>query len=367
MRTPPSSTLLAEALTFYSVPASSSHPKGPEHLTRVDAVLGQNRSTDSGFAESIPEGEDYVSTARSTSTKQSAHSTASKKDPPEDDTLCRPSCNAPRSTTVHPRDSRTNSDPSQRTFALGPTAASQVSGRRTSQTQASATTHPEAPQSSRRSSFRHAPHPAVGSRPRSSRTARRRNTLSSGATLDDPYLTHQRARQVFQSFGSTLASQPPRYSEYQEPLIGTAISPIPLARAHNGDGNSTISHGIHSERVIAGTISDPLACTVIDWTAPATRRREYEKIDRSGRGVRGLWRKVTPRWCRSSSRTRFFDGDEDGAGSVRRYRLDISEDGDPEKEGGIHVRERELRPSLFRSKTTWSCFSFEGGRKRHFS
>ncbi|MCJ1416160.1 hypothetical protein MMC32_002495 [Xylographa parallela] len=362
-RTESTSTLVSEALTFYSAPTSFSHSKESEFFTRMDTVLGQNRSTDSGFAESLLERKDNASTARSTNTPHSAQPTVPEKEPLQHDTLCRPSYQAQQSPTTHRRTSRTTIDSSSNLSALGATVVPKVSSRRTSITQAFATIDHEAQQSSRRSSSRHAPPSAMGSRPQSIRNPRRRSTLSSGATFDDPYLTHQRAQQMFQSFGSTLSSEPAQNNDYQEPLIGPAILPLPLTHARNYEGGLNMSPVSCSERGTEGTIYDSTRCTIIDWTAPATRRREYEKIDRASRGVRGLWRKVTPRWCRSSSRTSFFDGDEDDARSVRRYRLDISEENDAEKEEGIHVTERELRPSLFRSKTTWSCFSFEGGKK----
>ncbi|MCJ1434749.1 hypothetical protein MMC27_004119 [Xylographa pallens] len=363
-RTESASTLVSEALTFYSVPTSFSHSKESEAFRRMDTVLGQNQRTDSGFAESLLEGKDNASTAQSTNTPRSVHSTVPEKEPLQDDTLCRPSYQAEQSPTAHRRNSRTTGDSSPILPTLRATVIPKVSSRRTSITQASATIDHGAPQSSRRSSFRHAPQSAVGSRPQSIRTSRRRSTLSGGATFDDPYLAHQQARQMFQSFGSTLGSQPARNNEYQEPLIGTAMPPLPFTRARNYDGDLNMSHVSCSERGVDGTTYDPTPCTIIDWTAPATRRREYEKIDRSSRGVRGLWRKVAPRWCRSSSsRTSFFEGDEDDARSVRRYRLDISDEDDAAKEEGIHVKERELRPSLFRSKTTWSCISFGGGKK----
>ncbi|OOF92394.1 hypothetical protein ASPCADRAFT_210260 [Aspergillus carbonarius ITEM 5010] len=71
--------------------------------------------------------------------------------------------------------------------------------------------------------------------------------------------------------------------------------------------------------------------TVIDWTSPSTRRREYEKIDRASSGVRGFWRRVAPRWCQfGDNRTPFFEEGKDGKGnyegSVRRFRMDIPEE-----------------------------------------
>ncbi|EAW06332.1 uncharacterized protein ACLA_080160 [Aspergillus clavatus NRRL 1] len=80
-----------------------------------------------------------------------------------------------------------------------------------------------------------------------------------------------------------------------------------------------------------------VTATVIDWTSPSTRRREYEKIDRASTGMRGFWRRVAPRWCQFGDRYMpFFEEGKDGKGnyegSVRRFRLNLPEE--PEKESG---------------------------------
>lgn len=74
--------------------------------------------------------------------------------------------------------------------------------------------------------------------------------------------------------------------------------------------------------------SKQVPATVIDWTSPSTRKREYEKIDRSARGIRGLWRRFAPRWCQTESkRTPFYEigkhGKPNYEGSVRRFRMDV--------------------------------------------
>ncbi|KAL4889235.1 hypothetical protein BDV59DRAFT_121669 [Aspergillus ambiguus] len=79
--------------------------------------------------------------------------------------------------------------------------------------------------------------------------------------------------------------------------------------------------------------------TVIDWTSPSTRRREYKKIDRASSGVRGLWRRVAPRWCQfGDSRMPFFEEGKDGKGnyegSVRRFRMDLPDEPDVERKRG---------------------------------
>jgi len=79
------------------------------------------------------------------------------------------------------------------------------------------------------------------------------------------------------------------------------------------------------------------ATTVIHWTSASTRRREYEKIDRNNRGIRGFWRKVAPKCLQTpTSRTPFFEEGKDRKGnyegSVRRFRMDISDEEKEKKE-----------------------------------
>ncbi|KAJ5674980.1 uncharacterized protein N7477_004914 [Penicillium maclennaniae] len=71
----------------------------------------------------------------------------------------------------------------------------------------------------------------------------------------------------------------------------------------------------------------PSGTSMMEWTSDTTRRREYEKIDRSTRGVRGLWRRVAPRWCHRDSRVPFFEEGKTGReGSVRRFRMDLPDE-----------------------------------------
>lgn len=78
---------------------------------------------------------------------------------------------------------------------------------------------------------------------------------------------------------------------------------------------------------------------MIDWMTPSTRRREYEKIDRQNRGIRGWWRRIAPKWCTSrEKRTPFYeekDGKANYEGSVRRFRMDLPDDADGGVIGGI--------------------------------
>nr|KMM65660.1 hypothetical protein CPAG_02006 [Coccidioides posadasii RMSCC 3488] len=120
--------------------------------------------------------------------------------------------------------------------------------------------------------------------------------------------------------------------------------------------------------------------TVMHWTSSSTRRREYEKIDRSCRGIRGMWRRFAPKWCQSKSqRIPFFDETKGGKqlyeGSVRRFRIDIPDE-DVDEGQGPQVIESELKAKSGFTKTriltsdddsddsaTRHCFGFRRSSK----
>lgn len=169
------------------------------------------------------------------------------------------------------------------------------------------------PSSSRRvsSSYRHKPEPRTSS------------DASSGSAPPSPIASSYSSRATDQQYhyhrrsGSSAApSRPSRERSYSYTLPGPAQD-----HAHGQEQ-------IHSPS--ASSVHVP--ATVMEWTSPTTRRREYEKIDRASRGVRGLWRRVAPRWFRpDDSRTPFFEegrSTRSREGSVRRFRMDLPDDHD---------------------------------------
>ena len=112
--------------------------------------------------------------------------------------------------------------------------------------------------------------------------------------------------------------------EHRGSLSSAAASP-PF---HPRDRSYTLPSGTASELIQSPSApSMYIPATVMEWTSDTTRRREYEKIDRSTRGVRGLWRRVAPRWCHRDSRTPFFEeGKTSREGSVRRFRMDLPDE-----------------------------------------
>ena len=189
---------------------------------------------------------------------------------------------------------------------------------------------------------------------------------SSGAYNRDyrvcPYVVHRRGKELFGSLEGTLAMVHPASSEHREPPLRLSVSALP-----NLSKCSTLEvHGPapgHEILEKEGSIANYTPATIIDWTSLSTRRREYDEIDRSCQGIRGLWRRLSPRWCRRNSRMSFYTGDDDSdAGSVRRYRMDIPKTLDLKdcSNPDVKVREKEARPLLNRGKTSWACFVTKG-------
>lgn len=149
-----------------------------------------------------------------------------------------------------------------------------------------------------------------------------------------------------QRLSSELGSAPPSpiassYStqrldyEHRGSLSSAAASPPLCPRDRSNTLPTTIPSHVHSP----SESSIPIPATVMEWTSPSTRKQEYEKIDRANRGMRGLWRRVAPRWCQGrTSRMPFFEeGRVSREGSVRRFRMDVPEkDSLKEKNGGDH-------------------------------
>lgn len=135
------------------------------------------------------------------------------------------------------------------------------------------------------------------------------------------------------SFTDPVSNSPPK---------GRSMSPSKTGPPHNEPTPLALSP-LHDEpeQQEDQPPHKPVPATVMDWTLPSTRKREYAKIDRSNRGIRGLWGKVTPRWLHGNGkRTPFFDESKRGKeyeGSVRRFRLDVPDDVDDERDDGKGV------------------------------
>ncbi|PYH32388.1 uncharacterized protein BO87DRAFT_312863 [Aspergillus neoniger CBS 115656] len=266
------------------------------------------------------------------------------------------------------------SDGMETTTTTTPSSSTKTNSRRTSKRKRTTsppspttTKSPEQLHSSRRSSP-HSQHSSLHSHRRSATTASITPISDRTARREDLIALHRESCRLFQDDGLSTSKPSPRASasasESRPPSSSTSgTPPRPLRSASNASSPPTLrtplsistyqdqSNQNDSPRgpIRAATFSayEP-ACTspvqptvtVIDWTSPSTRRREYEKIDRASSGVRGFWRRVAPRWCQfGDHRTPFFEEGKDGKGnyegSVRRFRMDLPEECESKRGGTL--------------------------------
>lgn len=105
--------------------------------------------------------------------------------------------------------------------------------------------------------------------------------------------------------------------------------------------------------------------TTMHWMSPCTRKTQYERIDRDNAGLRGLFRRAVPRCVSGAPTQSFYENDKSDAGSVRRFRMDLSEDDDDEIEeekgdAALQMQRRKLTRTTTQKpepkKKLWGCF-----------
>lgn len=259
-------------------------------------------------------------------------------------------------------DSPTSSSGRPRALSRPASAANSIHHSR-SGSRSTARSRPPSRHSSFHSTRRSAPNPSIVPVPptRTTRQEKRESLLAlhrescrlfqeQGSAIDDvrPVSSLQRAASTaYRPYrdgrtSSEAGSAPPSpiassYSsrridfEHRGSLSSAAASP-PF---HPRDRSNTLPDNTPSHVHSPSASSIHIPATVMEWTSPSTRRREYEKIDRASRGMRGLWRRVAPRWCQGrNSRTPFFEEGKAGReGSVRRFRMDIPDEDSIEGSG----------------------------------
>lgn len=276
---------------------------------------------------------------------------------------------APKSSDILPTHKRTQTVPS-----AAPIPVSSVNRRSTSRSTA------RSDKDSRNDSIHSYRPAATNTSLTQSATSRR----APAEKREDLIALHREACRIFQSGDSIRRIQPGSHgphsptstisSNYFSPHGGNSPADVgspaasPVIRPQLSDRNlvrgsldvdanhSQLPSHISANGSDAGTRSRQPSATVIDWTSPSTRRREYEKIDRASRGFRGLWRRVAPKWCQlPDRRTPFFEEGKDGKtnyeGSVRRFRMDIPEEPEPESDVDTsHIHFKILRRKRQRMK-----------------
>ncbi|KAI9036396.1 uncharacterized protein KD926_001851 [Aspergillus affinis] len=152
------------------------------------------------------------------------------------------------------------------------------------------------------------------------------------------------------SSSTATTHTPPRTVRAYSDLSTPPLSPILDSMSSTSQQRPPFPPPLRTCSAFTPADSDPISpvpihpsATVIDWTSPSTRRREYKKIDRASSGVRGFWRRVAPRWARfGDDRTPFFEEGKDGKGnyegSVRRFRMDLPDEGPTRSERAVGLK-----------------------------
>ncbi|KAF2656029.1 hypothetical protein K491DRAFT_403316 [Lophiostoma macrostomum CBS 122681] len=162
--------------------------------------------------------------------------------------------------------------------------------------------------------------------------------------IDDVLALHFRSCSLFQS--STFHSQPDD-SEPKDDDAGS-INDSPVFHAVTCPTPRYLSDAINPISLNGGPPNGGASADVVEnmtthWMSPCTRRREYENIDRAHSGVRGLVRRVLPRSVSGPSPRAFYEKDKSDVGSVRRYRMDMSDDDDEVDEKDVEKHTSLLR------------------------
>lgn len=175
--------------------------------------------------------------------------------------------------------------------------------------------------------------------------------------IDDVLALHFRSCSIFTnpSYHSNSGLPSPTLSQGGDATFGFPSA----ATRFSSDSLRVVEETPMHRRQSEDTIAEEETNTTMHWTSPCTRKREYERIDKANSGLRGFFRKVTPR-CVSGPQEKFYsDKDQSDAGSVRRYRMeDLDDDAHVDEKHDARPRTSPMprpgsRPGIAKR---WTCF-----------
>lgn len=187
--------------------------------------------------------------------------------------------------------------------------------------------------------------------------------------IDDVLALHFRSCSLFQSHTQNSSLPSPTICGHGTDtgftsVPSNAISAPTMTTPPGVDNINMIMNTNPSKGNEERMTSTEKADTTMHWMSPSTRQREYEKIDKANSGIRGLLRKIIPRCVSGPPPPRFHEDDKSDVGSVRRYRMDLSEDDEVDEKDTSLIRQRSRKLEPTRRKTAhtttgkklWGCF-----------
>lgn len=177
--------------------------------------------------------------------------------------------------------------------------------------------------------------------------------------IDDMLALHFRSCSLFQN-PSYQAAAPTLAMSGKGHSANTDFVSRPVTAPHINDSlpNSPLTKEIE-DTVAPAQLPD----TTMHWMSPRTRKTQYERIDRANTGLRGLFKRVVPRCVSGPPTQTFYENDKSDVGSVRRFRMDMSEDDEVEDEkdnAALRMQRRKLTRTMTKKpepkKKLWGCF-----------
>lgn len=307
----------------------------------LDAQLPtpMNRA-DSGIGDNLDEADDSPLKSRSTTRKPNELLKFSRQQNLQDNTSA---VSQPPASNSRPSTSRSNKPKLSR-----PLTSSRTPSRGNSRTPPRGSNPP-----SRRSSVASA-QPMIPYNRRAPGITRSITTVYDRTRLEDPFELHQRSKQIFQLYEAPQDNQTSTRQNGRRHLASPSLPE--LSRMQGACERADPEEGPQPPQY-----ENHVPATIIDWTLPSTRRDQYREIEKSCKGIRGLWRRLAPQWCQRNRRLNFFDDDNiDDVGSVRRYRLDLPPA--EEEKGGIEGGKNFKRDEEVKKvKMKWSCLGLRKG------
>jgi hypothetical protein len=177
--------------------------------------------------------------------------------------------------------------------------------------------------------------------------------------IDDVLALHFRSCSLFQNPSYQSAAPSLALSGYG-PSAHTDFGSRPVTAPRTNDDAIPISPLSRDHEGPAALVNVP--DTTMHWMSPCTRKTQYEKIDRANTGFRGLLRKIVPRCVSGPPTQTFYENDQSDAGSVRRFRVDVSDDDDVDEKNtaALRMQRRKLERTVTQKPETrkkiWGCF-----------
>ncbi|KAF2687871.1 hypothetical protein K458DRAFT_171560 [Lentithecium fluviatile CBS 122367] len=176
--------------------------------------------------------------------------------------------------------------------------------------------------------------------------------------VDDVLALHFRSCSLFSNPSYQSANPGLAISGYG-PSADAEFGSRPISAPHASDDSIVISPiSMESEDAVAPVV---VPDTTMHWMSPSTRKQQYEKIDRANSGLRGFFRKIVPKCVSGEPSDTFYENDKSDAGSIRRYRMDVSDEDevDEKSTAALRMQRRKLERSCTQKTATkkklWGC------------